>query len=157
MALIFSALAREHTLSVSSDGNTYTTVSGVNNFMFGRDTNLTEDTAFDSHGIRTELPTSVEFAYKFEGFERFTDVTLGTRDAGQLIVMQKAAALGNSSVIYGRLNHTTASGTLNFTARVVLDETGGGNDDLMNFNGTFYLTDRPTGTGVYSYQGGASS
>jgi hypothetical protein len=157
MAIRYSALSRENLLSVSADGNTYTTCSGINNVMFGRDTNMTEDTGFDSNGIRTNLPTSVEFAFKFEGWQRFTDTTLATRDAGQVIIATAAANLGNGSLIYGRFTHATASGVLNFTARVVLDETGGGNDDLMSFNGTFYLTDRPTGTGHYSKQAGSSS
>lgn len=157
MAIKYSALAREHTLLVSTDGVNYTTVSGVDKITFARDTNMTEDTSFDSQGIRTELPTSVEIMFKFEGWERFTDATLATRDAGQLIVMNAAASLGNGSLLYGKFNHITASGTLTWTARVVLDENGGGNDDLMTFNGTFYLTDRPVGTGIYSKQAGSSS
>lgn len=155
MAIVYSALARDNILSVSNDGLTYTTCSGVNNLMFGRDTNLAEDTAFDSHGVRTELPVSVEFIMKFEGWQRFTDATLATRDAGQLIVMTKGAQLGNASLLYCKVTNVVASGQLTFAGRVVLDETGGANDDLMTFNGSIYCTDRPVGTGVYSIQAGS--
>lgn len=157
MAVIYSGLARDNILSVSTNGSVYTTCSGINNLMLGKDTNMTEDTSFDSQGLRTNLPTSVELTIKFEGFERFTDATQATRDAGQLIVINAAAGLGNDSLVYGKLTHAITDDEVTFVARVVLDETGGGNDDLMVFNGTFYIVERGVGEGIYSKQLGSST
>jgi hypothetical protein len=157
MAVTFVALPRNYNLSVSAtSGGSYTTVSGINNLTWAKDTNTTDLTVFDSQGVQVDAPVSAKLALEFEGLQAFTDSTLATRDPGQVILNAAATTVNpNGAVVYGKLTHATASGQMTFSAYVMLDETGGGNDDVMMIKGTLSLTDRPVGTGHFTNQLGS--
>lgn len=158
MAVTYVALAREYQLAVSTTPSNYVTVSGINSLTWAKDTNTTDLTVFDSRGIQVDAPVSAKLALEFEGLQAFTDAVFTARDPGQQILYAAAAPLSpNGSYIYGKITHPTASGSLTFSAYVMIGETGGGNDDTQMIKGTLSLTDRPVGTGHFSYQLGSSS
>lgn len=147
-------LARDYTLSVSSAGSTFTTVSGVANLKISTSKKDTDITTYDNNGINVKLPVSFDGEMVAEIIEQYdTGTTPYVQDAGQKIILAADAQLGFSSRLYWRLvskNPTLHSGAINGTGFVMIDENGGGgNDDVEMIKVKFTFDARPVGSGEF--------
>lgn len=157
MAVQYRTLSRDYILKVSTtDGGPYTTVSGVNNMTWAKDTNTQEVNPFANRGLSTDVPTSSKLALEVEAYHEFSDDSLDTRDAGQLILANAAAQYVNGAIVYVELTHVVASGSLTFPAYASTGESGGGADDFMMMNVTLSALNKPVGTGHFSKQFGST-
>jgi len=160
MGYVNPNLARNYDFAVSSDGVTYTTVSGVQTLAPKINTDTTDITTFDTNGIKVDgFPTMFAGELSFELVESYdTNTTPYVQDVGQVLIMTKASNLGLSSRIYWRITSKTPtlySGALTGTGFTSVEETGGGSDGVDMIKGKIAYDSRPTGTGVFAKKMGS--
>lgn len=158
MSLKGVTLARMIDVSVSTDGVSYVTLSGVKNWEPKIKSDTDDISTHDTDGVTVMMPTSAEFTVDFELVQAFnTGATPYTRDAGQLILLTAGQEFGNAALLYFKVAHkdvTHYDGELTFPAYVTFDSNGGG-EGAMKISGTLQLAERPTGTGAWDKTFGA--
>lgn len=123
-------LARNWDFSVSTNGVSYVTMSGVNNWSLDYGDTMKDSTTFDTNGYGRSVKTVRASTITFEGLYLFDDDT-GNRDAGQQMVDASTKQFGSDGVLYYKITHAVdTDSVLIFKGVASHDNRGGKNDDL---------------------------
>lgn len=147
-------LSRDHRVLVSDDlGVTWLTVSGLNSWSFGIDSNSEDTSTLDNGSWGSQMYTQRTGSVSLEGF-RLLDAVTGTRDQGQLAIERASMKTGYDAYQTYQVVAITASGVnlggFQFTGQPAITDLGGGVTDVDPFQAELVFEGRPTGSGIYN-------